>query len=196
MGGEKEDCNPEYYKDTHDFCSWTKFNLTELSESLFHNPSNDPKAFNFKRFLERQVKTQFARMKTVESLIKRDKDVLNPQTNEPMKIVMWPPTKQMKEIHIPQHLHEGHMDTMEFWAFDEATATIAIKSVLLLEDAKDLLRFRERDIHTMGSHQIYSKTELLEPGAKEFTSMVVTIIEKRLWLGAMGKMDVKLFKKT
>ncbi|CAI9276462.1 unnamed protein product [Lactuca saligna] len=91
---------------------------------------------------------------TLAPLIRRDKVVFDPRTNEPMKIVMWPRTKQLKEIPISQHFHEGYLDRMEFWAFDEVTATSAINftdtdTILHLFGAKDLLRFRERDIHTL-----------------------------------------------
>lgn len=37
-------------------------------------------------------------MKNAKSLIMNDKDVIDPRTNKPMKLVMWPPTKQLKEI--------------------------------------------------------------------------------------------------
>ncbi|CAI9304137.1 unnamed protein product [Lactuca saligna] len=83
----------EYYKDTHDFSSWKKVDLTELSKVPFHIPSKDPKAFNFKVFLKRQFKEKFSGMKNVESLIRRDKEVLDRRTNEPMKLVLWPATK-------------------------------------------------------------------------------------------------------
>ncbi|KAL7595519.1 hypothetical protein Lser_V15G29441 [Lactuca serriola] len=36
----------EYYKHQNDFCSWTKIDLTELSNAPFHNPSNDPRGTN------------------------------------------------------------------------------------------------------------------------------------------------------
>lgn len=87
---------------------------------------------------------------------------------------------------------------MEFWAIDETTTIIVIKfsdGVLHLVEAKYLLWFRERDIHTLARHQTFCKSELMEPAAKEFIGMVATIIEKRLWLGVMGKSDVMLFKK-
>ena len=76
---------------------------------------------------------------------------------------------------------------MEFWAFDEGIATAVIKfpdSIIHLVDAKDLLWFRERDIHTLASHQIYYKSELMEVASMEFTSMVAKIIEKRILMGA------------
>lgn len=93
-------------------------------------------------------------MKTADSLLKRDNEVLDPKTNEPMKIVMWPATKQLKEIPIPQHFHNRYLDRMELWGFDEVTATTTIKFtnsdiVLRLVDAKYMLWLKERDIHTL-----------------------------------------------
>ena len=85
--------NPEYYKDKNDFCSWMKVDLTELLDAPFLNPSKDPQATAFKMFLENQVKRQFAKMKPINSFVRKDKDMLDPRTNEPIKIVMWPPTK-------------------------------------------------------------------------------------------------------
>ena len=190
--------NPEYYKDIHYFCSWTKVDLTELSEAPFHNPSKDPQGTDFKLFLENQVKRKFDGMKTAESFVKRDKNVLDPRTNEPMKIVTWPPTKQMKEIPIIQHFHDGSLENMEYWVFDEATSTAVIKfpnGVHRLVEAKDLLKFGERDIHTLSRHQIICKQELLEAAAKEFTGMIVEIISKKMWLGAMGRSDMMLIEK-
>ena len=90
------------------------------------------------------------------------------------------------------------MDNREFWAFDEATTTTLINfphGVHRLLDVKDLLRFREQDIQTLGYHQIVCKSALLEPAAKEFTIMVTTIIEKKMWLGTMGKSDMVLIEK-
>ncbi|CAI9288719.1 unnamed protein product [Lactuca saligna] len=161
----------ECYKSTHDFNSWTKTNLAELSRAPFHNPSEDPNASNFKRFLDRQVKENFPSMKTAKALYKKDKDVLDPETGEPMKIILWPATKKQKEIPIPQHFHEGYLNDMEFWAYDDETATATIKfknreHVLRLINAKDLLRFRERDIRTLARHQIICRKDVMEATAK------------------------------
>ena len=53
-------------------------------------------------------------MKTVKALYRKDVEVLDPESGEPMKIILWPATKQIKEIPIPQHFHEGYLDNMEF----------------------------------------------------------------------------------
>ena len=89
---------------------------------------------------------------------------------------------------------------MELWAFEDETATAAIKfkdreHVLRLISAKDLLRFREKDICTLSRHQIICRKDVMEAVAKEFTGMVATIINGRLWMGSMGNSDLKLFEK-
>ncbi|KAL7604500.1 hypothetical protein Lser_V15G16719 [Lactuca serriola] len=191
----------EFYKSTHDFNSWTKTDLAELSRALFHNHSDNPIASNFKRFLNRQVRENFPSMKTARALYRKDKDVLDPESGEPMKIILCPATKKQKEIPIPQHFHEGYLDNMEFWAYDDETATAAIKCkdqehVLRLISSKDLLRFRERDIQTLARHQIICRKYIMEAAAKEFTAMVDTIINGRMWMGSMGRLDLRLFEKS
>ena len=85
--------NVEYYRHKNDFSSSTKVDLTELADAPFSNPTHDPRGTDFKLFLENQVKRKFDGMKTVESFVKRAKDVFDPKTNKSFKIVMWPPTK-------------------------------------------------------------------------------------------------------
>ena len=69
------------------------------------------------------------------------------------------------------------------------------EQVLRLISAKDLLRFRERDIRTLSRHQIICRKDVMEAAAKVFTGMVATIINGRLWMGSMGMSDLKLFEK-
>ncbi|KAL7585859.1 hypothetical protein Lser_V15G45032 [Lactuca serriola] len=101
----------ECYKSTHDFNSWTKTDLAELSRAPFHNPSEDPNASNFKRFLDRQVKENFPSMKTTKALYKKEKDVLDPETGEPMKISLWPATKKKKSL--PKTFQASNLVTLE-----------------------------------------------------------------------------------
>ena len=61
--------------------------------------------------------------------------------------------------------------------------------------AKDLLRFRERDIQTLARHHIICRKDVMEVAAKEFTAMVATIINQRMWMGSMGRLDLRLFEK-
>lgn len=73
--------NVEYYKEKHDFSSFTRVDLSELANAPFSNPSNDPQATKFKKFLENQVKRQFDGMKIAGSFVKHFKDMLDPTTN-------------------------------------------------------------------------------------------------------------------
>ena len=87
---------PKYYQSIHDFNSWTKVDLAELSRAPFHNPLQDPSASNFKRFLDRQVRENFSKMKTAKALYRKDKAVIDPESGEPMKIILWLIIKQLK----------------------------------------------------------------------------------------------------
>ncbi|CAI9298687.1 unnamed protein product [Lactuca saligna] len=85
-----------------------------------------------------------------------------------------PATNQLKEIPIPQHFHDVYLDDMDFWAIDDETSTAAIKfknreGIIRLVSVKDILRFTERDIHTLACHQIVWRREIIEASAKEFT---------------------------
>ena len=71
--------NNEFYKDAHDFNSFTKVDLIELSKAPFSNPSKNPKASKFKSFLEDQVAKGFPSMKTAESFVAVHKYVLEMQ---------------------------------------------------------------------------------------------------------------------
>lgn len=102
----------EYYEHDNDFCSWTKVDLTELFDAPFHNPSNDLLGTDFKLFLENRVKREFNGMKTVDSLFKKLKGVFDPCTSRTINNVMWPPTKQMKQILIVPHLPDGSLQNM------------------------------------------------------------------------------------
>ena len=106
--------NPEYYKNIHDLNSWKKVDLSELSRAPFHNPSQNASASNFRQFLDKHVKEKFPSMKTTKALVRKDKDIINPETNQPMKIMLWPATNQVREIPIPQHFIN---DILNVWNF-------------------------------------------------------------------------------
>ena len=88
--------NTEFYNDFHDFNSWTRVDLSELSNVAFTNPSSDAKSTHFKIYLENQVKKGFPDMKTVESIIKQFPGILDLKTNLPFQAMMWPATNQVK----------------------------------------------------------------------------------------------------
>ena len=77
--------NKELYKDAHDFNSFTKVDLIELSKAPFSNPSKNSKASQFKSFLEDQVAKGFPSMKIAESFVAVHKHVLDKETSEPIR---------------------------------------------------------------------------------------------------------------
>ena len=190
--------NKELYKDAHDFNSFTKVDLIELSKAPFSNPSKNSKASQFKSFLEDQVAKGFPSMKTAESFVAVHKHVLDKETSEPIRPVMWPATAQVKHIPVPQNCPDGSLHSMLYWVYDETSDAAVIKlkeDCIRLYDKRDLLKFGERDIHQLASCQIVVADELFEPAAKEYTRMVATIIDKRIWNGAMGRSDVLVVDK-
>ena len=58
-----------------------------------------------------------------------------------------------------------------------------------------MLQLGERDIDTLDHRQILCHEEIFDAAAKEFTSMIVEIIEKKMWLGEMGRSDVLVVEK-
>lgn len=62
-------------------------------------------------------------------------------------------------------------------------------------DKRDLIQFRRRDIHHLSHYQIRVAEEIFESAAKEYTSMVAEIINKRMWNGAMELENVMIVDK-
>ncbi|CAI9279561.1 unnamed protein product [Lactuca saligna] len=179
-------------------CLKTKVDLSELIHAPFHNPNNDTIAWSLKNFLETKVKNNFKGLKTASSFTKKAKGVIDPRTNKTMVNVMWQSTKQAKRIPLPKRLPEGTLDSMQLWVYDEATATVVIKlkkNQFRIVDPKDLLKFGERDIHTLSNFQIIVENELFEAAAKAFTGMVATTTDKKLWAGTFDQGDVHLVEK-
>ena len=50
-------------------------------------------------------------------------------------------------------------------------------------------------VHQLSHHEIKVAEDIFEPAAKEYTAMVIDIINKRMWNGAMGKSDVMVVDK-
>lgn len=185
----------EYDERGTKFKSWTRVDLTEHSQAPFHNPSQDPKAWMFKRFVEDQVKCNFKHMPTAKSFTKRVKGVTDAYTGKGLKNVMWPATDKLKTIPNFKPLPEGTLDSMEFWTFDPSTTTAVIKlknNRIRLIDHRDLLKFAERHIRRLASTQILVENPLFEVAAKPFTGTAAKIVEKGYWAGALGNADVHL----
>ncbi|CAI9294424.1 unnamed protein product [Lactuca saligna] len=184
--------NIEYYAKKIGFVSWIKVDLVELVHELFHNPTNDPKAWAFKKFQEDKAKQKFEGLKTTSLFVKKVKGVTHPRTNKTMVNVMWPPTNKAKRIPITQCVPNGSLNDLLYWVYDEATSIVVIKmkkDQIHLVDSKALLKFGEHEIHTLFKHQLVEENEMFEAAAKDFTSMIATIIDKRLWAGALANSD-------
>ena len=50
-------------------------------------------------------------------------------------------------------------------------------------------------VHQLSHHEIKVAEDIFEPAAKEYTTMVIDIINKRMWNGAIGKSDVMVVDK-
>ncbi|KAL7589054.1 hypothetical protein Lser_V15G40640 [Lactuca serriola] len=94
--------NSELYRDSHIFSSLTRVDLTELSRAPFSNLTNNPQVTQFKHFLEDQVKTAFLSIQTAQFVIFEHPDILDPKTDKPLQVVMWPATKQVKQFPVLQ----------------------------------------------------------------------------------------------
>ena len=138
-------------------------------------------------------------MKIASSFLKKAKGVRLPLTNKTVVNVMWPPTDKVKSVPISKPLSDGSLHIMQFWVYDEATSTVVIrmeKTQIRLIDLKDLLKFGEHDIKKLASKQIMTDNLIFEPAAKAFTLMGATIVDKRLWAGALEDADVHLVVKS
>ena len=122
-------------------------------------------------------------MKTVESVIKHYPDVIDPKTGHPLQVVMWPATNQVKHIPMLQDYPDGSLSSMLYWVFDETTTSVVIKlkeGCICLYDRRDFFQFRKWDIHHLRHFQIQVAEEIFESAAKQYTTMVAEIINKRM----------------
>lgn len=136
--------NSELYKDIHAFSSLTKVDLAELSQAPFINLLNNSQVSQFKFFLDEQVKKGFPTMPTAESVILEHPDVFEASSDKPLQVVMWPPTKQVKQFPIAQGYQDGSLSSLECWVYDENTSGVVIKlknGCIRLYDRRDLLQF-------------------------------------------------------
>nr|KAJ0215764.1 hypothetical protein LSAT_V11C300123010 [Lactuca sativa] len=174
--------NIKYYEKKVDFFSWTKVDLAELIHAPFHNPTNNPNAWAFKKILEDKVRHNFAGVRTSSSFIRKVKGVIDPCTNRTMVNVMWPPTKKTKKTPLFLPIPDGSLNDLQYWVYDEAITTVVIKTEMdrfRLVDPIGLLRLGQRAIHTLSTKQLMVENEMFEAVVKEFTSMIAKIIDQK-----------------
>ncbi|MFS7954096.1 hypothetical protein Hanom_Chr07g00626301 [Helianthus anomalus] len=103
--------------------------------------------------LEREVKSNFATMKTAESEIRRNLGVCDPFTKRTIKSIIWPPTDKEKIIPLARKF---------------------------LPNSYDLMSFHEEDILVLTNQQIRCH-EKYEVCGKEWTTSVANILKNLLF---------------
>ncbi|MFS7979343.1 hypothetical protein Hanom_Chr10g00926231 [Helianthus anomalus] len=129
--------------------------------------------WNFYNKLQKQAQVNFKDMNLVQSFIRVHEDVIDPSTNQQLKTVMWPPTKQTNTVPLLKDLPDNSLKDSQFWMYDPVTGQTVIvcaNEEYRVLDVKDLMCFGENDIKLLGRTQIRSdpkyevcaKTSLLE----------------------------------
>ena len=184
----------EYFKYKSQFSSFTAVDLCEVIRASFYNPSNNADAWNFKGFLEDQKK-KFSSFKTAKSTFVEVEGVRDGKTSKQFKNVMWPPIDKENIIPIAKPLPDGSLREAKFWVYDDVTTTAVIrlpKTQIRLVEAKDLLKFGNKDIKRLSKMQIMCPNPLFEEAAKDYTSMIAVILDNKIWAGALKGLDVQL----
>ncbi|KAM0071350.1 hypothetical protein Hdeb2414_s0001g00024061 [Helianthus debilis subsp. tardiflorus] len=114
----------EYYDHSDAFESWTVVDRRELSRASYHDQTISPNCkigWNFFNRLQQQAKVNFKDMKLAKSILLEDEEVLDPATNKPYKIVMWPATKQTKTFPLLKELLDNILKDLPFRMYDPIT---------------------------------------------------------------------------
>ncbi|KAK1413195.1 hypothetical protein QVD17_34966 [Tagetes erecta] len=132
--------------------------LREISKALFHALDKcSRKWWELYKEIQRQAANNFRDMKTAQSKVRTHKDVMDPSTGQPMKTVVWPPTKKATIIPIPMNLPDGSLDVLKFWAYDPVqgeTLIVCGNVEYKVKDTTELMKFDEMDIKTLGRNHI------------------------------------------
>ncbi|MFS7944371.1 hypothetical protein Hanom_Chr06g00511341 [Helianthus anomalus] len=188
----------EYYNHSNAFESWTVVDLRELSRAPYHDQCRDHNCkigWNFYNKLQKQVQVNLRDMNLAQSFIRVHEDVLDPSTNQPLKIVMWPPTKQTKTIPLLKELPDNSLKDLKFWMYDHVTGQAVIvcdNEEYRVADVKYLICFGENGIKLLGRIQIRSEPQY-EVCAKSFTGGIAQITLFKLWYGQRSRVETQLF---
>ncbi|MFS8008279.1 hypothetical protein Hanom_Chr14g01270811 [Helianthus anomalus] len=114
----RESGHREYYAKESQFESWMKIDLKSLMRAPYHDPKPNHigRGWAFHSRLEKEVKSNFVTMKTVESEIRRNPGVCDPFTKRTVKSVIWPPTEKEKIIPISRKFESGILKNFKFRA--------------------------------------------------------------------------------
>ncbi|KAM0063148.1 hypothetical protein Hdeb2414_s0003g00087671 [Helianthus debilis subsp. tardiflorus] len=149
----------EYYAKEAQFESWTKIDLKSLLRALNYDPEPNQRGrgWAFHARLEKEVKSNFATMKTAESEIRRNPGVRDPFTKRTIKSVIWPLTDKEKIIPLACKFEKEILKNLKFWAYDPKMAEAVIvtkEQSIRIPNSYDLMSFHEEDILVLSSQQI------------------------------------------
>ncbi|KAL9999536.1 hypothetical protein Hdeb2414_s0474g00901251 [Helianthus debilis subsp. tardiflorus] len=169
----------EWYKRSGQFQSFTKVDLTDLSNKPYVDDKLNGPGYAFFERLKREVAKGFPSMRTADSIVKPAKGIRDPYTHKRMKIVHWPATDKEKTIPLVRKIPKGALKTMHFWAYDERLGQAVIvcdgDASYCLVDQIDLLNLAVEDLEVLASNQIRA-TEKYEEIAKGWTSAVASVM--------------------
>ncbi|KAJ0796128.1 hypothetical protein HanPI659440_Chr04g0158581 [Helianthus annuus] len=169
----------EWYKRSGQFQSFTKVDLTDLSNAPYVDDKPGGPGYAFFERLKREVAKGFPSMRTADSIVKPAKGIRDPYTNKRMKIVHWPATDKEKTIPLVRKIPKGALKTLHFWAYDERLGQAVIvcdgDASYCLVDQIDLLNLAVEDLEVLASNQIRA-TEKYEEIAKGWTSAVASVL--------------------
>ncbi|KAF5815862.1 hypothetical protein HanXRQr2_Chr03g0127831 [Helianthus annuus] len=172
----------EWYKHPGQFQSFTKVDLTELSNAPYvdDNPGGPGHIF-FER-LKREVQHNFPSMRTADSIVKPLKGVRDSFTKKRMKVVHWPVTDKEKVIPLVKKIPQGALKSLHFWAYDERLGQAVFVCdgdvSFRLVDQVDVLNIALEDLEVLAQNQIRA-TEKYEDIAKGWTAAVASAIHIR-----------------
>ncbi|MFS7953625.1 hypothetical protein Hanom_Chr07g00620891 [Helianthus anomalus] len=175
----------EYYAKESQFESWTKIDLKSLLYAPFYDPDLNcrGRGWVFHSRLEREVRTNFATMKTAEPTIRRNPSVRDPHTKRTVRSVIWPATDKEKIIPIAKKCEKGILKNLKFWADDPKMVEAAIvteEQSIRIPNSYDLMSFHEEDIMVLTNHQIQTNKKY-EECAKAWKSVAANILINHLF---------------
>ncbi|MFS7935257.1 hypothetical protein Hanom_Chr05g00401341 [Helianthus anomalus] len=147
----------EYYGNESQFESWIKIDLKSLLRAPYYDPDLNQRGrgWAFHSRLEREVKINFATMKTAEPTVFRNPGVRDPHTKRTTRSVIWPATDKEKIIPIAKKFEKGIPKNFKFWAYDPKM----VESVIVTEEQSiripnsyDLMSFHEEDVLILNNH--------------------------------------------
>ncbi|KAK1411445.1 hypothetical protein QVD17_37994 [Tagetes erecta] len=90
----------------------------DLNAAPFHAPkTTSRRGLELHNEFQRRATNDFRDMKPAQCKIRSHKYVMDPSIGQPIKIVVWPPTKKAKIIPIPKDLPDESLDDLKYWCY-------------------------------------------------------------------------------